>query len=143
MMSFNTSFESRTGTVHSGIENIYGFVTDMRNFGRFIPEGAVSDYAADSDSCSFSVAMAGRVSLRIAGREENSLVVYDGDALGKEHFRLTLFLAPSSPNETTVRMHVGADLNPILKMVASSQLERLLEALVSGMENFNGWNEVR
>ena len=55
-------FESRSGNLTCNAEEVFTFVTDIRNFERFIPEGVINNWNAEKESCSFSVSMLGTVS---------------------------------------------------------------------------------
>ncbi|MCU0361906.1 MAG: hypothetical protein MUE32_00990 [Bacteroidales bacterium] len=142
-MAYNTSFGSRTGKVTCSDKDVFTFASDIRNFGQFVPEGTVTNFAAEKDSCSFSVSMIGTVSVRIASKTEFSSVIFEGDALNKEDFRLSLEISGESAQSACVKVTVDADLNPMLKIVASRPLERFLEILIEKMESFRGWKEIR
>jgi len=142
-MADTTNFESRTGTVSCSAEEVFMFVTDIRNFEQFIPEGTINNFLADKESCSFNVAMLGKVSFRLAERKEFSRVVFEGDALSKEDFRLILDIIDNGTGSVQVKVFVNAILNPMLRMMAKKPLEQFLEMLVSEMENFKGWKDLR
>ncbi len=44
---------------------VFDFVSDIRNFRQFIPDGAITDWHSDRDTCSFKVSMAGTVNVRL------------------------------------------------------------------------------
>jgi len=138
-----TNFESRTGTVSCSAAEVFRFVTDVRNFEQFIPEGTINNLVADRESCSFNVAMIGKVSFRLAEKKEFSRVVFEGDALSKEDFRLILEITHDGTNPVQVKVFVAAVLNPMLKMMAKKPIEQFLELLVDEMENFKGWGSIR
>ena len=62
-------FESRTGKLSCTAEEVFDFVTDIRNFEQFIPAATISNWQAEKESCSFSVSMLGTVSFRLAEKE--------------------------------------------------------------------------
>jgi len=76
-MSDVTNFESRRGKLTCTAAEVYNFVTDIRNFERFIPKGTISDWHAEKESCSFSVSMLGTVSFTLAEKEMNTKVIYN------------------------------------------------------------------
>lgn len=142
-MSDISIFESRKGSVHYKPEAVYAFVTDIRNFERFIPENTVTEMVSDRDSCSFRVNMLGKVNISILEKTEYSRVSFRGDLLQTNTFIFNLFLEPLSAELTGIRILVEADLNPMLKMMAAEPVKRLLETLVSGMEKFEGWEDTK
>ena len=142
-MSDLSHFESRTGNLSCTSEECFAFVTDIRNFQRFVPEGTINNWQAEKESCSFSVSMLGTVSLRITQKEKYKTVVYNGDALKKNDFELVLHIADKSNNYAEVRVALNADLNPMMKMIATKPIGQFLEMLINEMENFRGWKAVK
>jgi carbon monoxide dehydrogenase subunit G len=142
-MTDTTNFESRTGTVSCSAEEVFNFVTDIRNFEQFLPEGTINNLVADKESCSFNVAMIGKVSFRLTEKKQFSRVEFEGDALSKEDFRLILDIIDDGTNPVKVKVFVNAVLNPMLKMMAKKPIQQFLEMLVVEMENFRGWSGIR
>jgi len=135
-------FKSRTGKVAADRHDIYSFVTDLRNIERFVPGEMAENLKTEADSGSFSVPMVGTVSVRITEREPVSRVVYGGDALKKSDYELSLLMNEEPDNSTSVTVTLDADLNPMLKMVASQPIAKFLESLISEIENFRGWKDI-
>jgi carbon monoxide dehydrogenase subunit G len=136
-------FESRSGQVTCSAEDVFGFVTDIRNFERFIPRGSVTNWQAERESCSFTVSLLGTVSFRITEKEMNKRVVYNGDALKKNDFSLVLNISGNNSNTVEVKVSLTADLNPMLKLMAVKPIGQFLEMLISGMESFRDWNDTK
>jgi hypothetical protein len=136
-------FESRYGTASGSAEDVFTFVTDIRNFERFVPKGTINNWNAEKEFCSFSVPMIGSVSLRIEEKEQFTKVLYNGDALKKNDFSLTLQLSNNVKNSAEIKIVLSADLNPMMKIMASKPIEQFLERLIAEMEKFNGWKDIR
>ena len=132
-------FESRTGKLTCSAEEIFDFVTNIRNFEQFIPKGNINNWKADKESCSFSVSMLGTVSVRLAEKEKCNKVVFMGDALKKNDFSLTLDISDNLNKTVDVKVKLSADLNPMMKMMATKPIGQFLEMLINEMENFRGW----
>ena len=135
-------YESRTGSLSCTPSEVFGFVTDIRNFERFIPKDSVSNWQTGTDSCSFTVPMVGTVSARIIQKEPDRKVVYNGDALKMNDFEVSLFINEGKGGHAEVKVQLDADLNPMLRMVASKPIDNFLEVLVREMEKFNGWKDI-
>ena len=138
-MSNLSYFESRTGKLTCNAEEVFDFVTDIRNFEQFIPKGNINNWKADKESCSFSVSMLGTVSVRLAEKEKCNKVVFMGDALKKNDFSLTLDISDNLNKTADVKVKLSADLNPMMKMMATKPIGQFLEMLINEMENFRGW----
>lgn len=141
-MSSISHFESRSGSPECTPEQIYYFVTDIRNFERFVPEGTVKNWRADSNSCSFSVPRVGEVELSIAQKDQNKLVVYKGNALKDNDFEVFLHIDRQPDDHALVKVTLNAGLNPVMKLVASRPINQFLEVLIDRIESFNCWDEI-
>jgi hypothetical protein len=142
-MSDISYFESRIGKVTCTGKELFAFVTDIRNFEVFIPEGSIDDWQAEKDFCSFRVSMVGSVSIRLVEKEMYSKVVFKGDALKQNDFILTLEISGNSNDKAEVKVLLNADLNQMLKMMATKPINQFLEILINEMEGFRGWKNIR
>jgi carbon monoxide dehydrogenase subunit G len=142
-MSEISSFESRTGKLDFGGKEVYNFVTDIRNFERFIPEGSVSNIKIEHDSCSFQVTMLGDVNIHIREKTENSKVIFAGNALHLNDFSLTMNISCLDESHSEVSVSLLAEMNPMLKMVAAEPVRQFLETLIREMEKFRDWANVK
>lgn len=130
-------FESRSGKPDCTPEEMFGFISDIRNFERFIPAGTVSGWTASKDHCSFSVPKMGDVILRIVREESPSLVAFKGSALNVNDFDIVIRINKNTDNKADVKVSLNAELNPITKMIASKPISQLLEMLIDRMEGFS------
>lgn len=142
-MSDLSYFESRSGTVICTAEKLFMFVTDIRNFGRFIPAGTINNWSAEKESCSFSVSMLGTVSFRLSQKQMYKKVVFNGDALKKNDFELALNITDNNQNPASVIVTLNAELNPMMKMIAVKPIGQFLEMLISEMEKFTEWENIK
>ena len=142
MMDDISHFESRRGNLACTSREVFDFVTDIRNFERFIPSSGISDWHSERESCSFRVSMIGTVSFRLERKELYDQVVFKGDALKKNDFSLMLKIEDSNTNMTGVKISLDADLNPVLRMMAAKPIALFLEALITEMENFKEWRNI-
>ncbi|HLN21554.1 MAG TPA: hypothetical protein VK213_10720 [Bacteroidales bacterium] len=134
-------FESRSGKPECTPEQIFNFVTDIRNFERFIPAGTIVDWQASKDRCSFSVPRMGEVKLGIAQKEEFNMVAFKGTALKNNDFEMVLHINRKTNDKADVKVSLNAALNPMMKMIASKPIGQFLEMIVDRIEKFNCWEE--
>lgn len=142
-MADNFVFESRKGIIKQAPATVFNFASDVRNFERFIPADTVTELVTGTNSCSFRVNMLGKVNIAIREKTEHSKIIYEGDLLQTNTFVFNLFLEGNSEQQTIAHIIVNADLNPMLKMLAAEPVKNLLETLIAGMENFDGWKDIR
>jgi len=139
-MTVKSKFESRTGKLSCTTAEVFNFITDIRNFKQFIPEGNIKNWQASANSCSFQVPPIGTANVSLTEKNPNSFVSYSGDALRKNDFKLVVHIFENEKKLTEVRLNLSTDLNPFLKMMAAAPIERFLEKVISEMEKFEKWN---
>lgn len=138
-MSSETEFVSPAGTINAGTTLVYNFVSDIRNFSRFIPEETVKNWVVDADNCSFEINPVGSVTVKLTEKNPTSLVKFEGVALQNTGFRIWVQLKEAEPSVTRFRIVLRAELNPFYKMMASNAINKFLEKLVKEIEKVEGW----
>ena len=136
-------FESRTGRLTCTSGELFDFVSDIRNFEQFIPPDSVRNWHSERESCSFSVSMVGTVSFRLTVKEPYKKVAFSGDAFKKNDFLLTLNIVETVSDNCEVKVSLDAELNPVLKMMATKPIGQFLEILITEMEKFKDWRNIR
>jgi carbon monoxide dehydrogenase subunit G len=142
-MSDLSYFESRPGKVTCTSEELYKFVTDIRNFEQFIPQNTIDNWYAEKESCSFNVSVIGTVTFKLSEKNRYNRVAFTGDALKKNDFSLVLNISDKGKNPAEVIISLNADLNPMMKMMATKPIGKFLEMLINQMESFRGWKKIR
>lgn len=130
-------YESRSAKTGCTPEQIYGFLTDIRNFEQFIPAGSVHEWQADADTCSFGVPHLGNVKMTIDKKEPYSIVGFRGTALKNNHFEMQVHINRSEDDRAGVRVNLNTELNPFIKMMAAKPIGQFLEMVISRIENFD------
>ncbi|MGD0581945.1 MAG: hypothetical protein ABR974_03240 [Bacteroidales bacterium] len=138
-MAMTSQFQSRQARVTCTGEEYFSFITDMRNFGQFIPGKSVEGWKADENSCRINMNPMGEISLEIVSRIPCSEVSFAGTVLVTTGFVLHVYISEEESGKALVSLLMESDLNPMLRAMASGPIERFLEILVTEMENFRGW----
>ncbi len=139
-MSTVSTYTSRSGKLNYSAEEIYNFVTDARNFKRFIPVGSVSDLKIEKDYCSFRLNMLGEVRIHINERIFPAKVVFAGSAQQVNDFSLILDIQTTGQKKSEVNVVLSAEMSPFLKMIADEPVKQFLGKLIQEMEKFTEWN---
>jgi carbon monoxide dehydrogenase subunit G len=141
-MSELSHFQSRPGKLSCNPADAFVFITDMRNFGRFVNEGTISNWHAEKEECSFSVSMLGTVNVRLIEKEFSTRVTYQGDALSKDDFTINVEISGGSSEQAEVNLSLSANMNPVMKMMADKPVRQFLEILMQEIESFRDWNKI-
>ena len=142
-MSNISDYKSRNGNLSCSPEELFYFVTDIRNFERFLPGDSISDLEIGQDSCSFQVSMLGTVKISIAEKIMHSKVIFSGNALHVNDFSLIMNISETENNHAEANITLVAEMNPIFKMVAEKPIAKFLETLIDGMEKFGEWEDLK
>lgn len=138
-MGGSSTFSSRTGRLSCKPEEVFEFVTDIRNFRQFIPAGTISDLEIERESCSFRVSALGSVSLALAEKVPFSKVVWSGMAMNSNGFSLLLDISKGGDGLAEVQVLLDTEMNPVLKMMAAKPVAQFLETLILEMEKYSDW----
>ena len=139
-MTYNSVFHSRTAKPDCTSEEFYNFITDLRNFGQFIPGRSVENWQAGPENCTFSMPPMGEISLKLQSKSPFSEVVFSGVVLSTTNFLLNVYIS-GTDGKPEIKMMMEAELGPMMKMMASGPIERFLEALAGEMERFREWKK--
>lgn len=129
-----SKFESKVGKLSSNEERVYSFLGNFNNFKQFIPADKVNDFESSEDYCRFSVSGVGKVGLRIVEREPNKTIKVAGEGMGNQQFNLWIQLKEMATDDTRIKLTLKADMNPMVKMMASKPLQNFLDKLVETIE---------
>jgi hypothetical protein len=141
-MGSNSEYISRSGKISSGEEDVYYFLSDIRNFERFVPGEKISGITIGQDSAGFQVPMLGNISVKISEKVMYNKVVFTGNALLINDFSLIVTITRKNENQSEATVTLSVDLNPLFKMAAEKPIAQFLESVISGMENFSDWKNI-
>ncbi|TWR25412.1 SRPBCC family protein [Mucilaginibacter achroorhodeus] len=117
-------FESAV-TISKSADIVYAFLADMNNHRQLMPD-SITDWESTVDVASFNVQNITKLSLKIEERVAYTLIgIVPAE---KPPFNLDLkWELNSAGNATEVNFVITADLNIMMKMLASGPLKKLAE----------------
>ncbi|MCR8560057.1 SRPBCC family protein [Mucilaginibacter sp. BJC16-A38] len=119
-----STFESKV-TIPKPIGEVYNFLADMNNHQQLMPEN-IQDWVSTYDTASFNIQNMAKLSLVVDSREINTEIKIIPSE--KPPFNLELKWSLSSKNDQTeILFTIFADLNMMLKMLASGPLQKLAD----------------
>ena len=117
-------FESRI-SINRPVHEVYSFLADLNNHQQLMPEN-IMDWVSTADTASFNVQNMAKLSLKVGSRvpdKEIKIIPAEKPPFDLE-LKWELF---SVDNKTDVVFSISADLNMMLKMVASGPLQKLTD----------------
>lgn len=108
------------------IAQVYQFLADLNNHQQLMPEN-IYNWASTADTASFTIQNMAKLAIHISERVENEKLI--AVPTEKPPFDLSLeWTVTDNGNGTTTAKHIiSADLNMMMKMLASGPLQKLAD----------------
>ncbi|MGO1521498.1 MAG: SRPBCC family protein [Sphingobacterium sp.] len=115
------------------IEDVYQFLSDMNNHEQLMPEN-IYNWTSTVDEAQFTIQNMAKLSLRISERLENKELV--STPVDETPFPLVLRwrLEPTPDQQTRASFIIEAELNMMMKMMASGPLQKLVDFQVDRLK---------
>ena len=121
----NTLIESVT-TINKPITEVYAFLSDLNNHQQLMPEN-IYNWSSTADEARFTIQNMAKLAIKVSSRVDNQEIV----AIPSEEAPFALELKWSLKdlgNGTTEAKHIiSAELNMMMKMLASGPLQKLAD----------------
>ena len=119
-----TTFESKI-TVDRPVSDVYNFLADLNNHQQLMPEN-IYNWDSTYDTARFTIQNMAKLAVKVAERVENQKVAIIPAEEAPFGFEMKWELS-SVTGGTDVRYTVSADLNMMMKMLASGPLQKLVD----------------
>jgi carbon monoxide dehydrogenase subunit G len=129
-----TKVESKIGKIASSSEKVFNFFSNFNNYKKLIPPDKVKNWEADEDYCRFTVEGIGATGLKIIEKTPFTIIKIIGIEGSKFDFFFWIQLKEVANDDTRIKLTIKAELNPMLKMVASKPLQNFVDSLVDQIE---------
>jgi len=130
--------ESRIGKSTQKATDLYHYISDFRNFEKFLPKDQVSEWEASQDQCSFRISNIGKMSIRIVDMEAGKMIKMQSVPEGSsQNFTLWTQLKSMAENDTRIRLTIEPKVNQLLLGMIKPQLKKFVDSLVDRMETLD------
>lgn len=121
-----TTYESEIKTISSGEEMVFALISDLNNL-QLLKEDVrvqekLSDLTFDTDSCSFTVDMLGKIGFRIVERVPFNTVKLEVFDVPME-VNIWIQLKEVAENDTKLKLTLKAEFPMMIKMMVDSKLK--------------------
>jgi len=127
-----TTIESKQVVLNTSAQEVYGFVSDLNNFEKLLPEGRISDFSSDGTSCKFKVNGMATIGLKIKEEHPPSRLLLESYE-GPFPFTLDVHILDEDGSS---RAHQVAqvDVNPMMKMMVEKPLRNLFDHIADQLK---------
>jgi carbon monoxide dehydrogenase subunit G len=126
------TFQSKI-TIDRPVSQVYSFLTDLNNHRQLMPDN-ITDWVSTNDTAGFNVQNMAKLNLKAESRITDKLVTIIPSE--KPPFDLELkWELFSADDHTGVVYTISADLNMMMKMLASGPLQKLADHETQTLKN--------
>jgi carbon monoxide dehydrogenase subunit G len=125
-----TTFESEQVNITRNQQLIFEFLSNFNNFEELMPS-QVTDWQSDPERCSFTIQNMATLGMTYAEKSPFDHIKIISEGRSPFEFNMHCFLEPIADNSTNVNLQLNADLNFMLKMVASKPLANFISILAN------------
>lgn len=119
-----TVFESSV-TIAQPIEKVYTFLSDLNNHQQLMPEN-IYNWSSTTDEAQFTIQNMAKLALKVTDRIENAEILIEPSA--DAPFALSMkWSVAAEAGGTNAKLVVSAELNMMMKMMASGPLQKLVD----------------
>ncbi|WP_316768103.1 SRPBCC family protein [Pedobacter frigiditerrae] len=120
-----TIIESTT-EINLPIDKVYNFLEDLNNHQQLMPEN-IYNWSSTTDEASFTIQNMAKLAIKISSRVPNSEIIAIPTEKPPFDVELKWTVTPNDNGGTTAKHILSADLNMMMKMLASGPLQKLAD----------------
>ncbi|MDQ7949064.1 MAG: SRPBCC family protein [Pedobacter sp.] len=126
-----------TVEINQSIDKVYLFLEDLNNHQQLMPEN-IYNWSSTTDEASFTIQNMAKLAIRISGRVPNSEIVAIPTEKPPFDVELKWTLVPAENGGTLAKHVISADLNMMMKMLASGPLQKLADYQTKKLQELLG-----
>lgn len=119
--------------IHKPINEVYEFLADLNNHEQLMPTN-IYNWTSTTDEARFTIQNMAKLALKVSERVENKEIVCVPSEEAPFSVTLRWKLEEKSEKETEATFVIEAELNMMMKMLASAPLKKLVEHQVSTLK---------
>ena len=119
--------------INKPIEEVYNFLSDLNNHEQLMPEN-IYNWTSTADEARFTIKNMAKLALKVSQRIENKEVICVPSEEAPFGVKLSWKVETVAENTTKATFVIEADLNMMMKMIASGPLQKLVDFQVSKLK---------
>lgn len=131
-----TIIESTT-ELNKPVAEVYAFLSNLNNHQQLMPEN-IYNWSSTEDEASFTIQNMAKLAIKINTRIENQELTAVPTEQAPFDVELKWNVAPNASGGTTAKHTISADLNMMMKMLASGPLQKLADHQTSKLAEVLG-----
>ncbi|MGN0002900.1 MAG: SRPBCC family protein [Sphingobacterium composti] len=119
--------------INKPVSEVYNFLNDLNNHEQLMPDN-IYNWSSTADEARFTIKNMAKLALKISQRVENKEIVCVPSEEAPFEVKLVWKVEEVSPSETKASFIIEAQLNMMMKMMASGPLQKLVDHQVSKLK---------
>ncbi|RLJ80382.1 SRPBCC family protein [Pedobacter alluvionis] len=115
-----------TVEVNKPVAEVYTFLSNMNNHQQLMPEN-IYNWESTEDDARFTIQNMAKLAIKISSRIENQEIIAIPSEKAPFDVELKWTVADNGNRTTTAKHIISADLNMMMKMLASGPLQKLAD----------------
>lgn len=124
-------------TINKPVGDIYVFLADLNNHEQLMPEN-IHDWSSTADEAQFTIKNMAKLAIKISQRVENKELVCVPSEEAPFDVRLRWMLEEIDEGSTHATFVIEAQLNMMMKMLASGPLQKLADHQIARLKEILG-----
>ncbi|MDR3008561.1 MAG: SRPBCC family protein [Sphingobacterium sp.] len=126
-----------TAEINKNVSEVYAFLADLNNHEQLMPEN-IYNWSSTKDETRFTIQNMAKLALKVEERVENQVIKLIPSEKAPFEVRLRWELQAVTDTITTATFIIDADLNMMMKMIASGPLQKLVDFQVNKLKEVLG-----
>lgn len=123
--------------INKAISEVYSFLADLNNHEQLMPDN-IYNWISTTDEAQFTIKNMAKLSLKINQRVENKEIICVPSEEAPFEIKLSWQVEEISPSETKATFVIDAQLNMMMKMMASGPLQKLVDHQINRVKEVLG-----
>jgi hypothetical protein len=128
-----TIFES-SSLINKPVKDVYNFLADLNNHQKLMPEN-IYNWSSTADEARFTIQNMAKLALKVSERVENSSVQIISAEEAPFSVDLKWMVIDAENGTTQAKLMITAELNMMMKMLASGPLQKLTDHQTLTLKN--------
>ncbi|WP_312790238.1 SRPBCC family protein [Sphingobacterium sp.] len=126
-----------TTEINKNVSEVYAFLTDLNNHEQLMPEN-IYNWSSTNDEARFTIQNMAKLALRVDERSENKAIKLIPSEKAPFEVALRWELQVVEDTLTKATFIIDADLNMMMKMIASGPLQKLVDYQINKLKELLG-----
>ncbi|UQA73706.1 SRPBCC family protein [Sphingobacterium siyangense] len=122
-----------TTEINKNVSEVYAFLADLNNHEQLMPEN-IYNWSSTTDEARFTIQNMAKLALKVEERSENQFIKLVPSEKAPFEVTLRWELQVVADTVTKATFIIDADLNMMMKMIASGPLQKLVDFQVNKLK---------